>query len=165
VLGHVICEGITLHTTPNLVLDVADRLLAASQDTIVYQPTDYHWLVIYDCLEGFCELHNDLAAEQPTRMTPVGAFEIGKIDVEALVTLFFWDTDFLAGDDLVGLSVEQRNQLGIGAETFGLAAGLSPHPDELRLQLIEGSPNWCVNETALHGREIGCFPPDGSDAQ
>lgn len=120
--------------------------------------------MIYDGLEAFCEVHNDLIAHEPAGRTAVGAFEIGEIDFDALVTLFFWDTDFLAGDALTRLSVKQRQQLGVGEETFGLAAGLAPHSDELRLTSIVGRPNWIERAIEFEKREIACYPLIDDDA-
>ena len=54
-----------------------ERLLAASRDPPLYQLTDYHWLMIYWCLQMFCDLHNDEAATEPSRRTKVGPYFIG----------------------------------------------------------------------------------------
>jgi hypothetical protein len=36
-------------------LDVLTELFCASRDPIVYRPTDYHWLLLYEVLQNFCE--------------------------------------------------------------------------------------------------------------
>jgi len=51
---------------PPTAVRLIERLLAASRDTQLYQLTDYHWLMIYRCLETFCDLHNDEAANDPS---------------------------------------------------------------------------------------------------
>src|SRR5438552_4238303 len=40
-------------------LDVLTHLFCASRDPIVYCPTDYHWLLLYEVLQNFCVIHNE----------------------------------------------------------------------------------------------------------
>jgi hypothetical protein len=61
----------------------------------VYRPTDYHWLLLYEVLQNYCVIHNDLAPAAPKGWRPVGKFKLREIDFNALVDLYFWDTDFL----------------------------------------------------------------------
>jgi hypothetical protein len=115
-------------------LDMMTALLAASQDAAVYQITDFHWLALYECLAVFCALHNDSVEPKRRKMRAVGLYRIGPIDFDFIVDHFFWDTDFLLGQDLLELSFDQRHgQLGVSDEAFSIAAGLRPHPDELRI--------------------------------
>ncbi len=92
-------EGLYPETSQRLgpcaAVRVFMQLLAATRDSRVYQLTDLHWLVLYESLKNFCATHNDLLDEfaQPAR--PLGEYRIGDIDGEALVALYFWDTDFL----------------------------------------------------------------------
>ena len=51
---------------------VAAQLFCASRDPIVYCPTDYHWLLLYEVLQNFCVIHNDLAPAAPKGWRPVG---------------------------------------------------------------------------------------------
>lgn len=76
-------------------LDVLSQLFCASRDPIVYCPTDYHWLLLYEVLQNFCVIHNDLAPAAPKGLRPVGEFTLSEIDFDALVDIYFWDTDFL----------------------------------------------------------------------
>jgi hypothetical protein len=76
-------------------LDVLTQLFCASRDPIVYCPTDYHWLLLYEVLQNFCVIHNDLAPAAPKGWRPVGQFKLNEIDFDALVDIYFWDTDFL----------------------------------------------------------------------
>lgn len=41
------------------LIRVIDRLLEAGRKPELYRLTDYHWMVIYRCLETYCDLHND----------------------------------------------------------------------------------------------------------
>jgi hypothetical protein len=75
--------------------DVLAQLFCASRDPIVYCPTDYHWLLLYEVLQNFCVIHNDLAPGAPKGWRPVGEFKLSQIDFDALVDIYFWDTDFL----------------------------------------------------------------------
>ncbi len=53
-------------------------------------------------------------------------YGIRRIDFDALVDLFFWDTYFfLPEDDVADVGMEARKQLAINPETFGLTQGLS----------------------------------------
>lgn len=76
-------------------LDILTQLYCAIRDPIVYRPTDYHWLLLYEVLQNYCVIHNDLAPAAPTGWRPVGEFKLREIDFDALVDLYFWDTEFL----------------------------------------------------------------------
>ena len=132
--------------SPQAVVEQLDRLLTASEDHQLYQITDYHWLLIYNCLGRICEIHNDFAAQDPSGTCLVGPYEIGSIDFDAIVDDFFWDTDFLMDDTLLDVSSERRHQLGVSPETFGIAAGLLPHPSELEIRPFYGGPVWSSEE-------------------
>ena len=109
-----------------------DRLLTASRDAdTLFQITDWCWLVLHTCLEGFVHLHNDLG------LAEVGPYRIGKIDFDAVLDVYFWDTDFLMGRTLVDIGEREREQMGVSPETFGIAAGLRPHPDEVLITAVE----------------------------
>ncbi len=106
-------------------------LQKALGETSLYQPTDYHWLLLYEVLEVYCDGFNEI---------PHGAlcetYGIQRIDFNLLIDLFFWDNDFL-DDDIPDMPFKARQQLGISPETFGLTAGMKPHPDELTLTLCD----------------------------
>lgn len=93
----------------------------------LYQPTDYHWLLLYECLGSYCDYFND---ERVGDLYKLHTIEY--IDFGSLVDCYFWDTDFL-NDDIPNVSVEVRQMLGVSSETFGLTAGMKPHPEELTL--------------------------------
>jgi hypothetical protein len=146
---------------PRTAARLIEDLLAASRDPRLYQLTDYHWLVVYQCLETFCDLHNDEAAADPTGRADIGPYSLGAIKFDAIVDRFFWDTDFLVGPELLGLSADQRRrQLGFSGEAFGIAAGLKPHPSELEIRPV-ADPDWRGedDESPAHG-VIGVYPPD-----
>jgi hypothetical protein len=120
--------------SPALARATLGQLLTASRADQVYQLTDYHWLLLYDTLRAYCALHNDYAQEAPTQTLPVGPYQIGPIDFDALLDLYFWDTDFLLeGPTLAGLGPDTRKAMDVADEVFGISQGLPPHPDELKL--------------------------------
>lgn len=146
--------------TPQTLVSVLDRLITASKDTRLYQLTDYHWLVIYDCLETYSDVHNDMARESPDRMRPVGPYRIGRVEFDSIVQSFFWDTDFLSGDELVDVGAEFREQHGYSPEAFAIAAGLAPHPAELEIHVWDQDPDWDDAEDVPMRGDIPCYPPE-----
>ena len=92
-------EGLYPETSRRLcpygAVRVLVQLSAAVNDSRVYRLTDLHWLVLYETLKNFCATHNDLLDDFDQRTRPVGDYNIGEVDGEALVNIYFWDTDFL----------------------------------------------------------------------
>ena len=82
---------------PYTAIRVMAQLLAAIRDVSVHRLTDMHWLVLYECLQNFCVTHNELLEDDLQALRSIGAFRIGQVDGEALVAIYFWDTDFLLG--------------------------------------------------------------------
>ena len=119
-----------------------------------YVPTEYHWLLLYECLQVQIEVLNDmplpllvkqlttLATVQdavwlslPARAKGVAGFHI---DFDALIDAYFWDIDFLMDAELFSrLTPDAKANLGFSASVFGVVQGLSPHPDELVLRRSE----------------------------
>ena len=97
-----------------------------NSDTL-HQPTDYHWLLLYECLRSYCDYFNDERIGDLYKL-----HQIESIDFGGLIECYFWDTDFL-NDDIPNVSLEVRQMMGVSSETFGLTAGMKPHPDELTL--------------------------------
>ena len=147
-------------------LDVMMALLEASRDGAVYQITDFHWLVLYECLDAFCTLHNNSVKGKRGTTRTVGPYRIGPIDFDFIVDHFFWDTDFLLGENLLNLSPDQRrNQLGVTDEAFSIASGLKPHPDELRIELAKEPHFGPVGATGPERGRILEYPAEEDDAE
>lgn len=106
-----------------------------------------------------------MAAESRNGTRRVGPYSIGQIDFDALVDRFFWDTDFLAGPELLEFGPEQRReQLGFSDEAFGIAAGLAPHPDELKITPWTGDPDWTEGADPYPPRgRIPRYPLEGEE--
>lgn len=117
---------------------IIDRLLKASREEgRWYRLTDYHWLVLYVCLQTYCDLHNDGATATGDK---VGPYEIERIDFDALVGQFFFDTDFLMGPALLEAEEQAPGQFGHTRQAWRIAAGLKPEPKDLRLVRIIPDP-------------------------
>jgi len=116
-----------------------------------YIPTDYHWLLLYECLQIQLSVLNDIALpcliEQLQGAahaddTPYLSFPGTSqgcagchIDFDALVDRYFWDTDFLLdAEPFAQLDADSKKMLGFTEGLFGVVHGLLPHPDELVLR-------------------------------
>jgi hypothetical protein len=119
-----------------------------------YVPTEYHWLLMYECLKVQIEVLNDLPLPAlvaqlttlatahdalylslPTRAQGVEGFYI---DCDALIDTYFWDTDFLLdAESFARLNAEAKTMLGFSPSVFGVTQGLAPHPEELVLRRAE----------------------------
>jgi hypothetical protein len=86
--------------------------------------------VLHSCLLLFCDLHNDNATGAEDR---VGSYEIERIDFDAIVERFFFDTDFLMGATLLAAEEAAPDQLLVTGQVWKIAAGLRP----LRLRPVE----------------------------
>jgi hypothetical protein len=132
------------------LVDLVEKLRLPEE----YVPTDYHWLLMYECLQGQIERLNEnplpplvnlltaLATPQdalylmlPARSTGGAGFHI---DFDALVDMYFWDTDFLLdAEHFARLDPDAKASLGFSPSVFGVVQGLAPHPDELVLRRSE----------------------------
>ena len=137
--------------TPELARATLGDLVEKLRLPEEYVPTDYHWLLLYECLQGQIEALNEdplpllvnllttLATAQdalyltlPTRSTGGAGFSI---DFDALVDMYFWDTDFLLdAEQFARLDPDAKASLGFSPSVFGVVQGLAPHPDELVLR-------------------------------
>jgi hypothetical protein len=140
--------------TPGLVRETLLDLVAKLRLPEAYVPTEYHWLLMYECLQALIEVLNDdplpsLVKQLTTLATAQDAIYLslpiqGKgiagfhIDFDALVDTYFWDTDFLLdAESFFQLDADAKTRLGFSPSVFGVVQGLSPHPDELVLRRSE----------------------------
>jgi hypothetical protein len=132
------------------LLDLVDKLRLPEE----YVPTDYHWLLMYECLQGQIAALNDapilplvglltslatapdaLYLTLPPRAQEVAGFSI---NFDALVDMYFWDTDFLLdAEQFARLEPDAKANLGFSPSVFGVIQGLAPHPDEMVLRRAE----------------------------
>ncbi|MBN1462039.1 MAG: hypothetical protein JXA57_21110 [Armatimonadetes bacterium] len=124
--------------TTETAFKTAQHLAAIAKEPDYYRVNDYHWLILYECLEEFCELFNDAAQEEPGGFYDVGPYAFREIDFEDLVERFFWDTDFLMPFRVVGgLRDRQRQEMGLDEHLFGIAQGWAPHPEDLQVEHLQ----------------------------
>jgi hypothetical protein len=106
----------------------------------VFVLNDYHYLLLYDTLQYYCDVHNDMMKNIPDRKEKkkaslAGTFYIEEILFDDLIDIYFYDTDFLFNaDTVVNLGFDNRKALGLNDETFGISQGLAPHPEELKIR-------------------------------
>lgn len=118
------------------LVEVLDHLLQAQRQPAMYEITDYHWLVLHECLEVFCDLYNDGALDDDGR---VGPYIIDTIDFSAIVERFFWDIDFQWGSALLEAEERAPGRVQASRQAWKIAAGLRPDPEDLRMTAISGS--------------------------
>lgn len=140
--------------TPELARETLLDLLVKLRLPEAYVPTEYHWLLMYECLQVQIKVLNDvplpsLVAQLTTLATAHDALYLSlpardqeiegfHIDVEALIDTYFWDTDFLMdAESFARLSAEAKTKLGFSPSVFGVTQGLAPHPEELVLRRAE----------------------------
>ena len=75
-----------------------------------------HWLVLYECLQNFCVMHNELLEDDLHALRSIGAFRMGQVDGEAVVAIYFWDTDFLFRSVSEDVSCFENDASGEGVE-------------------------------------------------
>jgi len=129
------------------LLDMLEKLQRPEE----YIPTDYHWLLLYECLQIQLSVLNDMPlpclikqlqgvthADDAPYLSFPGTSQGSAgchIDFDALVDTYFWDTDFLLdAETFTRLDADAKKNLGFTEGLFGVVQGLSPHPDELVLR-------------------------------
>jgi hypothetical protein len=105
-----------------------EKIITAHNSNKIFSVTDYHFLILYNALEQFCDLYNDLHFDQLS----FGGIQPSHLDFELMVTMYFWDTDFLFDQEIMNnLSVDQKDGMSISPDVFSIANNLKPHADEL----------------------------------
>ena len=134
-------------------------LLHASQDDgTLYQLTDYHWLLLYESLRVYSEVENDGARLSGTPIR-CGRYRIGRLDFEEIVDYYFWDTDFLI-PELAIMPEDARSQMGVSPEAWGLACGLAPHPDELKIEPVPAGDEPRQPDAWPRGKRLVAYPAE-----
>ena len=149
---------------PYTTVRIMAQLLAAARDTSVYRLTDVHWLVLYECLQNFCATHNDLVEEDPQALRAVGTFRIGQLDSEAIVTIYFWDTDFLIrpmSHDEDHFEQEDLHESSVEESTQNFSEDLQDD-DVPMLEMVE-EVAWIVPEASAFFRTGSIHYPDSRE--
>ena len=124
---------------PRLAVETMRDLLRCLDRPEIYYLNDYHYLLLFDVLKFFTEIHNDgvsLARNKRDRKEAsfVDPFFIERIDFDEIVDLYFFDIDFLTSPDVM-LNLPSWFKETYNPEAFALSQGLLPHPEELALNI------------------------------
>jgi hypothetical protein len=131
---------------PETALKTLKKMLHCHAGPGLYQLNDYHYLLLYDTLKDFCDVHNDMVdsasnEHEKQRVSKVGAFHIERLGFDDLIDIYFYNTHFLINEDtMMNLNGDKKQELGMHEETFGISQGMSPHPEELKIRDEEENP-------------------------
>ena len=145
------------------VLTLRDMLLRLDRPEIYYL-NDYHYLLLFDVLNFFTEIHNDgVSMERNKRgrkeASFVDPFFIETIDFDKIVDLYFFDTDFLTSPEVM-LNLPSWFKESYNPEAFALSQGMLPHPEELALKVdtIEDPRYYKVTPPRYFGPRSKAYP-------
>ena len=117
----------------------------------MYRISDSQWLLLYECLANYCAELNDVASGQPDGLLPVGEYGLAEIDFDAVVGVYFWDTEFLvAPGEVMPVETASPDAYGWHADS-----------DALHVEKIE-YPAWGEGEAPCF-RPGYCRYPDWDD--
>ncbi len=128
--------------TPALAEKTLKDLLRASQESALYQLTDYHWLLLYELLLIFTNVFNDDPEGVVGGKELVTKYGVKNIDFHDFLDCYFWDTDFLADPDgMINMGHESRQSMGLNQEAYAVIQRWAPHPEELALTKVDSEEN------------------------
>ncbi|MBF0570833.1 MAG: hypothetical protein HQL12_03065 [Candidatus Omnitrophica bacterium] len=138
-------------------IETLERLDHYHKSLFVYELNDYHFILIYDLLEGYCELFN----EDELKCMSIKGTKITKIDFDSLSSLYFFDEDFLTPKRRI-LDPKIINFLHFTLESIGVIMGLKPSPRNLENRLIPLGEHVFPKEDAPFYRPESTEYPDYS---
>lgn len=147
--------------SPEAALATVKELQKYNKDESgLWELNDYHYCLIYEILEDFCTVENESARDFDRPIAIIGETKIWEVDFEAITEIYFPDTDFLMPRDrMEGLGEEEKKQFGYRPETFSIAMGFKPHPDELIVKLWEkGNFTPRLPADSLYSKSTGKYP-------
>lgn len=128
--------------TPSLGETTLMDLLRASQDSALYQLTDYHWLLLYEVFWSFTQVFNDEPECVIGGLELVTKYGVREIDFYEFIDQYFWDTDFLAHpNDVIMMGEAGRKMMDFNKEAYGVIQRWTPHPEELVLTKLDPEEN------------------------
>ncbi len=152
--------------SPGVALKALRDMLEKLPQPELFYLNDYHYLLLYDTLMLYCDLHNDMvrtsrSKNEKNAAARIGPYHIRKIDFGRLEVLYFYDTDFLFDPEvMLNLGEEERKCLSFNPETFAITQGFAPHPEELVLKEVTDE-TYEVPETSPHfGPDSSCYPDE-----
>ena len=132
--------------TPYSALVTLEKLLVAHEASMIYRLTDYHWLLLYECLKNYCLWHNDQINDGLVSYTMLGGYRFGLVDFETMTDRYFWDQEFM---ELLYADAGEADCCPCREHTdwsdVDLSYGLRPHPDKLKLISVEETA-WRIPE-------------------
>ena len=150
--------------SPEVALKTLREMLEKLLRPELYYLNDYHYLLIYDTLLLYSELHNDMvriskSKTEKNAAAMIGPYRIEIIDFDRIETLYFYDTDFLFDPEvMLNLGEEEKKLMSFRPETFAITQGLAPHPEELVLKEVTDE-TYEVPEISEHfGPGSTCYP-------
>jgi hypothetical protein len=145
-------------------LNTLRRMLHCHWENVVFCMNSYHFLILYDVLQHYCDIRNDMlltadGVREKEELSMIAGVRIEKIDFDGLVALYFFDIDFLLDSETVSdLGLDKRAMLGIQNETFGISQGMSPHPEELELSADEHDRHDPAEQPLLWSESSTVYP-------
>jgi hypothetical protein len=114
-----------------------ENLKKYSEDPNMWKMSDYHFVLLYDALNLYCEIANDCVGEEDPVLS-IGDYTVWEINFDDLINCYFRDTDFLIDkDDILNASKEAKAKVGLSKETFPITNHMIPHDDELAFECEE----------------------------
>jgi len=116
-------------------INTVKKLIKCNKSNKKWFLNDYNYVLIYDCLNLYCDLTKQLYGKDEP-IFEINGYKIYKIDFNNLIDYYFWDTDFLEDVD-VYLSQSDEHKKTYGEEAFGVISGMKAHKDELLIKIDE----------------------------
>ena len=133
------CPAMAKVFTPSLARTTLLKLRKCLDRPEIYSLNNYHYLLLFGVIAYYADIHNDMVAisesrEERKEASFVDPFYIETIDVDGLLGLYFFDTDFLTDAETM-LNIPDWFRASYTPETFGLSLGMLPHAEELELKV------------------------------
>jgi hypothetical protein len=105
-----------------------------------FQLTDWSWFLLYHILDSYIQWHNDTYYENEiTMVDEVETWHSKEIDFDDIIDEYFWDTDFLLGEELGRKFIDNPNvkaAMGIDESTIRLITGQKASIEDLNIPFV-----------------------------
>jgi hypothetical protein len=133
------CPAVAKVFPPSLARTTLLNLRGCLDRPELYYLNNYHYLLLYDVMDFYADIHNDIVAESKSKKERkessfVDPFYVETIDMDGIVELYFYDIDFLTDAETM-LNIPAWFRKTFSPETFGLSQGMLPHAEELELKM------------------------------
>jgi hypothetical protein len=150
--------------TPSLARTTLLNLRRRLDRPEIYYLNDYHYLILYDVMDFYADIRNDMVAiskgkKDRKEASFVDPFYIETIDMDGIVELYFFDIDFLTDAETM-LNIPDWFRRTFSPETFGLSQGMLPHAEELELviNVTENTGLYKVTQSDYFGPKSKVYP-------